>query len=754
MSLLYRLLGLDDPARIERAVEWSAHADRLVPLPLLALLAAAALAVALLNVLPQNVMTWRARAALTLIRLAGFALLAVLLLQLELRLSVERRLRPRVALLEDASGSMDVRDERGGVRRRAAAADLADDLADRLDGRTELSRYAFAWRLEPGGATGVVAGATRLVRALDEAERREGDLDAILLLSDGHDTGGDLGVAEAQLLAARGTRVYPVVFGRPESPPRAEVRLTGGAPYARLGDEFTLSAAVRASGLEAQSVRVALYEDGAAEPVAVKENVPLQGAAGSVNFAVRPTRAGERVYRIVLEGVRGSATERTLAAEHRVDVVDARIRVLHVDIPRDERKLLGSALAREPVVDLATLTLLPKGGWYAQGALRHQDVGDGLPGNEADLYQYDVILLGDIPRAYFRQGGDVSETKLRWLAEFVARRGGGLITLGGRSVYGAGLYQDSALAAVLPFQWAVAGDPQAPGEFGIQPTALGLAHPVMQLERTAEATREAWFDLPTLDGCNRVGAARPGALVLATRSLDGAAMPVIAVQDAGKGKVLALAADTTWRWQMAREAEAPEWYRRFWGNAVRYVAPDPRLQPGRPRIQRSRSRTAVGETVTLSTRLVDPLFQPVRGAELAVRVTSPSGRAVDYYPRDSRGRPGVYDYDVTLDEPGDWTVQAAYRKEKTEQVIRAGESEEEMDEPRAWPERMERLAKATGGRVFGRDEAHELVRALQLRARHKTQSYVVALWNLPVTMALLLALVALDCWLRKRRGMA
>ena len=40
---------------------------------------------------------------------------------------------------------------------------------------------------------------------------------------------------------------------------------------------------------------------------------------------------------------------------------------------------------------------------------------------------------------------------------------------------------------------------------------------------------------------------------------------------AGAGKVLAIAADSTWRWQMSRVTDE-NYYRRFWANAIRYVA--------------------------------------------------------------------------------------------------------------------------------------------------------------------------------------
>ena len=218
--------------------------------------------------------------------------------------------------------------------------------------------------------------------------------------------------------------------------------------------------------------------------------------------------------------------------------------------------------------------------------LLHDNAGDGLPNREEDLYKYDVIILGDIPRSYFRAGGDIAETKMQRLIEFVTRRGGGLITLGGRSVYAAGQYGDSALARILPFDISAAKETQISKPFKIMPTPSGFAHPLMLLEADPSTNREAWLDLPTLDGSNFVGAVKPGASQLAVRTLDdGSTIPIIAVQPVGKGQVLSLSADTTWRWEMMRPEEGEDYFRRFWGNAVRTLAPDPRLAPNRPQIK-------------------------------------------------------------------------------------------------------------------------------------------------------------------------
>ena len=796
-ALFSWLSGLDTPGSITRVLEWHWYAA--VPLPVWVMggVALFGLAIAAINFLPHNAMPWQSRIAVSVIRLTGFAVLIVLLCQFEMRLLVERSLQPNVAIVTDTSGSMAIRDVTGKSRLDAARA-FQTDLASRLNGKTSLASYTVDWRLQPGTGSGEASGLSNLLDGLGELSRQERDAQAVILLTDGNDTTGNSGAAVAPIYAARGLPVYPVVFGSPTAPPMTSVKITGAGDYVRLGDELHLQADITSTEPQEQIVRAKLFVAGRDKPLASQESIRLGKTPQTIYFTTKPEKPGRYVYKIVVDGIRQISSARLLEAEHTVDVIDQRIRTLIIDIPRDERKLLYHWLKADPVVDVASLLMLPANSWYGQGILHHDNIQAGLPERESELYEYDVIILGDIPRSYFLTN-DPYETRLLRLVDFVKRRGGGLITLGGTSVYSAGQYEGSALAAILPFGVERTKDGQIPKRFNVLPTALGLGHPILQLDRDPETNRNAWLDLPQLEGCNRVGRMKPGALLLAARNLNGESLPVLAYHEVGKGRVLALTVDTTWRWMMMRdpgdkEAGAPEatdYYRPFWGNVVRHLAPDPRLNPERPQIDRKVSDAAVGQTLTLTTRLVDRLFKPISKADLAIRVTSPSGTMVRMYPCDSVSNPGVYEYDVTLTEAGTWRVEAIRNetalKEATakaerelaeataakddiraksartalaaakEQIaveeIVAGESRAELEDARARPDLMAGFAAATGGAALRPDQIGDLVSKLDLASHNVQRSYAIPVWNLPAVMVLFIVLVSLDCLIRKRRGM-
>ncbi|MCH8149451.1 MAG: hypothetical protein IH987_15955, partial [Planctomycetes bacterium] len=289
------------------------------------------------------------------------------------------------------------------------------------------------------------------------------------------------------------------------------------------------------------------------------------------------------------------------------------------------------------------------------------------------------------------------------------------------------------------------------------------------LELLIDRNRDIIFDLPTLDGCNRLGAVKTGAILLAKRELseDDAdtlpvgerlnkvqSVPLMAVQNVGKGRVLSLAMDTTWRWEMLRDKDSDDQFRRFWGRVIRSMAPDPRISPRLPQILNYQSHVTVGRQMKMATRLVDKFFQPVRTANIEVAVTSPSGRVTLIYPHDGRQAPGLYEYEFPVDESGEWTVITRYNDEEAVKRFDAGESPDEFSDPRAKPELMQQLAQATGGRVISADQpATKLIDELKLRPRSASETAAVPVWNLHVTMVLLILLVGIDCFVRKKRGM-
>ena len=165
--------------------------------------------------------------------------------------------------------------------------------------------------------------------------------------------------------------------------------------------------------------------------------------------------------------------------------------------------------------------------------------------------RYDVYILGDLDSSAFK------DQELRALAAAV-ERGAGLIMVGGFHSFGPGGYASTALANVLPvdmdrlerqnFGEAIRAEAHLPEDAKpkMQPTRIGQSHSVMQLAAAAENKR-AWEELPAIDGANRLDRVKRNATVLAE---TGDRHPLLIASEYGRGRVLAFAGDSTWRWWM------------------------------------------------------------------------------------------------------------------------------------------------------------------------------------------------------------
>lgn len=221
--------------------------------------------------------------------------------------------------------------------------------------------------------------------------------------------------------------------------------------------------------------------------------------------------------------------------------------------PRAEQRLLRWTLAGFRDLDLAYQ-------WVSA------DSRSRWPVRLGDVFrtrQFDVFVLGDLEAAAI---GDEQWTQL---AEAVAD-GAGLITLGGFHAYGAGGYQSSPLADVLPIQISPIrrvgrGDPagQISGPIRLKPVGQ---HPIIDVRDESGAVD--WVNLPAMQGASDMGQPRqnvPGVEVLLATPMN---QSMLVIGEYGRGRVASLAFDETHRWFRGGNQDVHE---RFWRQLVLWL---------------------------------------------------------------------------------------------------------------------------------------------------------------------------------------
>ena len=126
--------------------------------------------------------------------------------------------------------------------------------------------------------------------------------------------------------------------------------------------------------------------------------------------------------------------------------VDARKpRILYLEgEPRWEFKFLRRAVEDDRTIDLVTILRTTQNKIYRQGIANPDELKDGFPTKVEELFAFDGLIIGSVDAPYLTPG---QQTLIK---DFVDRRGGGILFLGGKDALSDGGWKQSADVELLP----------------------------------------------------------------------------------------------------------------------------------------------------------------------------------------------------------------------------------------------------------------------------------------------------------------
>ncbi|HEX3928666.1 MAG TPA: hypothetical protein VHW65_11790 [Gemmatimonadales bacterium] len=705
---------------------------------------------------------WSDRVVLAGFRIAAFLVVAACLMRPGLALSSAVPQRNVLAVLLDDSRSMQIADA-GKDRRVAAEQRVFGDstaLVRQLGDRFALRFFRFAADAAPiNTVADLHASGTRtdIAASLESARQELADvpLGGIVVVSDGADNAaGDL-TATLLALRARHVPVYTVGVGRERfdrdlSIDRFELPAT---TLAGAGVAATVSLGIR--GVAGDSAALTVEADG--HIVAARQVLlPAHREVVDVPLRLPPLPAGTHTIAVRVAPLKGEMVTENNDAAAMLRVRPARERVLYFEgSPRYEFPFIRRAIAGDSGLQMAALLRSAKGKFLRLNVLDSLDLIGGFPTRPEELFRYRALILGDVEASYFT--GD----QLRMIADFVDRRGGALIALGGRNALAEGNYGGTPVADALPF--ALDAQPHRADTLAVtlkvHPTDAGLVHPALQLGTTLTQDTARWDSLPAVTSVNQPGTVRPGATVLLSgRSTPrGPDRPVLAVQHYGRGIAAVLDIQDSWLWKMdPRSPVEDQSFETFWRQLIRWSLDQ---VPDRVEVTPVPARVGPGEPVTVEVRAVDSLYHDMNDASVTAHVTSPSGHTVDVPLAWTLREDGTYSAKYVPTEQGTYQLTADARRGND--TVRSAVGGILVDGRGADMERaelrtplLERIASETGGKYYPIDALQQLPEDVTL-----TESGIVAhesrdLWDMPVVLLLLLLLLGAEWGYRRWRGLA
>jgi uncharacterized membrane protein len=608
---------------------------------------------------------------------------------------------------------------------------------------------------------------------------RDQRLLGVFLLSDGVQNVLDPPVElteAAETLNDMEVALYAVQLGLPgDTGQLADISITNFPEQhiVNVKNDLRAKATLIARGYANQDVKVdlLLVDSKGQETVVKSEIVRISGGYDeqNVELVYRPTEPGEFRLKIRANPMPGELAVRNNELDAFLTVNDKGMRVLFLcgNIGNEQRFLRQSL----PAADFIQMDFVPI----------YPSTRDQWKNNMARyeaLFKdpaYDVFILCDLDSRALYDSNSYTGA-LDALTDAVYN-GKGLLMIGGYHSFGAGLYQNTPLANVLPIQMEASEgqefDEDVRRDLHVNsPLKLRPAkdHFTTRLG-DEESNRTLWQKLPPLVGANRIVPKENAEIFL--QSDDEVARPVMVAATVG-GRVIAFAGDSTWRWNMPRTdpdsqeiVSYKDEFDQFWRQVVLWLAfwdarndetvsielPKRRFQPKAIIKFDVVVDTIAGEAienVVFDAALVSPL-----GQRTLINISRLGDRYFGELDPELVAESGLYRIEVAAEREG-----VAIGTSKREFVVM--DRDKEKSNPVANPEQMVRLASQTadhGGRAMVPDEVADRLDEL-IKNPPMTKIEIPLKWRLGETfsdaavfLSIFVILLTAEWMLRKKWGL-
>jgi uncharacterized membrane protein len=685
--------------------------------------------------------------ALGALQWSGLALLLLLLWQPALSVSMLKPQQNVVAVVVDSSTSMALE------QRITQAKTLLDSgLLAKLKQRFPVRLYQAGRTIQRVETVPAQAGqpVTNLGDSLKAAAAESATLPigAIVLLSDGADNAGGLDTETMDALRRSRIPVHTIGFGTEKIERDIEISDVQVSPRSLPDARLAATVTFRQAGFAGKTVKLTVREN--TKILASRDiKLPDDGTAAREVVSFQSGTAGAKPLKIGIDPAPEETNKANNAVTRLINVEDRKPRILYFEgEPRWEMKFLRRAAELDRNLELVSILRTTQNKFYRQGISDPKELENGFPDTIEDLFKYQGIIIGNVEASYF------SAVQQSLLKEFVDRRGGGVLFLGGRAALSDGAWNHSTVAEMMPLTL-----PDRKGTFHRDPANVDLTNAgrdslITRIEENPEKNSARWKALPYLADYQETGAPKPGALVLAEAlPTSKGRIPLLVTQNYGRGRTAIFATGGSWRWQMSQDSKDMS-HEVFWQQLLRWLVTS---TTGRVTSITTKQVYSDETRIPLSAEVRDMNYLPISEAIVEARIMGPGGVA-DMVPlRPVAGQPGLFNAEWKADAPGAYLIETIAKQGETElgrDVLTFQREDGVAENFRAEQNRelLERIATQTGGRYYKPADTGNLPAEIEYSDAGISMKETRDIWSAPFAFLLIAGLKAAEWFLRRRWG--
>src|SRR3984885_13471245 len=695
---------------------------------------------------PRSAVVWILQSLL-------ICLLLFLLWQPALSIATLRPQQNIVAVVIDDSKSMSTPED-GHTRKDQLLATLNGGLLNSLKSKFQVRLYRLGdhlERIENIDKLNASAPATHIGDGLKDvlADSATLPIGAVVLMSDGADNSGGIDLDTISDIKRQRIPIHTVGFGRERMAHDIEVTDVQMAARSLAKSRLEAQVTFHQWGLKGENARLVVRDAG---KILTSRDIVLHGdgAAQTETVLFNAGDAGVKNLQFSIDALPDEDNKNNNALTRVLYVDNAKPRILYMEgEPRWDYKFIRRAVEDDKNIDLYCVVRTTQNKLYTQVPTDAPsgELKDGFPTKVDDLFNYQGIILGSIEANYF------TPAQQELIQQFVDRRGGGLLFLGGRASLADGGYEREPCADLLPVKLPDHKNPFHRDPAAAELTPAGRDSLITRIEDNPETNVERWKKLPYLMDFQEAGQPKPGALVLAEMSASGHKLPLLITQKYGRGRTAVFASGGDWRWQMLQPVQDMS-HELFWRQLMRWLVSD---TPTRVVTSIARPVLYDNGRVHLRAEVRDTTFLPTSDSQIQARIVGPDGssQSVDLHP-DSLEQ-GVYSADWDAGQAGSYVAEVTATRGQQELgrdaiTFRRENGVAENFHLEQNRDLLEKLSSQTGGKYYRPDQVSRLGEDISYSDAGITVRETRDLWDMPIVFFLVLLLCCTEWVLRRKWG--
>ncbi|MEQ1885716.1 MAG: hypothetical protein ABL967_11695 [Bryobacteraceae bacterium] len=666
-------------------------------------------------------------------------------------------LRPQqniVAVVVDDSASMAQPDESGGATRKTAAANVLNSgLLNALRDKFQVRLYKMTDhldRIDKLEQLDSTATATHVGDALKQvvADAASLPIGAVVLASDGADNSGGVDLETISEIRRQRIPIHTIGFGREAAEHDVEISdvqtSARALPDSRLGATVTF----HQHGYSGQKARLTL-KDG--PKILAQRDVTLSkdGVEQSEAVPFNAGQVGVRSVEVSIAPLQGEENVKNNVVTRLINVDSRKPRILYLEgEPRWEFKFLRRAVEDDRTIDLVTILRTTQNKLYRQGVASPDELKDGFPTKVEELFGFEGLIFGSVDAPY------LTPSQQTLVKEFVDRRGGGVLFLGGKDALADGGWKQSLDVDLIPTVL-----PDRKGTFvrigaNVELTAAGRDSLITRIEDDPAKNVDRFAKLPYVMNFQDPGQPKPGAVVLVdAKPMNGGRIPLLVTQNFGRGRTAVFATGGSWRWQMLQPL-ADKSHEMFYQQMLRWLVAD---TPRRVITSTPKQVLSDDSHVSLRAEVRDKTYLPASDATTEAHILGPEGIAEKVEMRPDPLENGVYTADWTAPKAGSYLVEVVANRGAEElgrdtMTFRREDGVAENFHIQQNRELLEKLSSETGGKYYKPADAQALGKDISYSEAGITVRETRDLWDMPIVFLILLALRSGEWVLRRKWG--